>query len=309
MSNGLNLTPKQMELLRHGAVLTGDTYSVRDKLGRFSKDQVFYFPKGKGGDNRWYVDVRVVEHVAKFAGVGYDLGRTKVGVKTLRFDCMDELTKQTYDIRRDQDWNAIHATKPGSNTKDPRRSNDRLMCPEDACGIKLATSMGSKKRSLRRKPGEPECTKCGKISTPAEPRPSGAPYAERHRTTPGAIPRNAGTDFVRPPAPAPQPHSGYGAASHSSGADSRTGSAPEPESQPPPPPVVPPQPEREPAPAPPDRAEAPDAPGPGHPDLIQDVEPPAEDKPAGRRELSRKVLVLGALVLIALMLVLWMFFQ
>lgn len=128
MSNDSNLTAKQMELLRHGAVLTGDTYSVRDKLGRFSKDQVFYFPKGKGGDNRWYVDVRVVEHVARFAGLGYDLRRTKVGVKTLRFDCMDELTRQTYDIRRDQDWNAIHATKPG-----------------------------------------------GKISTPAEPRPSGMP--------------------------------------------------------------------------------------------------------------------------------------
>lgn len=219
MTGVSGLTAKQVEIVKNGAVLTGDTIKVKDRLNRLSKDQVFYFPERMGGDNKWHVDVRLAEHIARYAGEGinYDVSQSKVSETSIRYDCTDERFHDltvTYNINDDVDWRLIHATKKGTNEKDSSKSNNHLMCPEEGCGIKLTTVMGSKPRSLRRKDGEEECTKCGKFNVPTRSRPVSPPPEElKHMYSDGVIPRYVETireqeeAYPEPPysRPTPQP--------------------------------------------------------------------------------------------------------
>ena len=310
MTGVSGLTAKQLEIVKHGAVLTGNTFDeeVRARLKRLSRDQVFYFPKGRGGDNKWHVDVRLAERIASYAGkgIGYDVSRSKVSERSERFDCTDERFHDptiTYEINDDVDWGLIHVTKKdGSNEKDGSKSNNHLVCPEDECGLRLYTRMGSQRRELRRKHGQSECLKCRKINTPTRSRPDDPPPEElKYVESEGAIPRNR--NAVTPP-PLKEPvyfRSEHGAglgSSSSQTSPSWTGN-----SGPDPKPI--PVPEPEPHPGPEEPAVVPE-PETDRPSLTQEAEPPAEDKKNG----LRKTLVLGALaLLVVLVLVLWVFLQ
>lgn len=303
MSGTYGPTPEQQWLLEHGARLVGNTYPHRNRIKALGDDHWFFYSKNRysNGTNSWYVHLDDVEQLCKEAGLSYELqeGRAKV-VNTKgaipRYDCTDERDPSVrYNINRDSDWDAIHKLQPGTNVKDSANSNDHLMCPENECGhIKLRTRMGSGPRMLIRKQGEKDCTKCGKVRTPSEPHSPEHPSEDlKHIFDPDVIPRNAGALRADPPDPS-QDYFRSTAGYPGTGA-----STPDPE----------PTPEPEPVPVSEEPAEPP-APVPDYFGQIPDMQPAAEDKTNGRRELNWKKPMVGALaLLVVLVLVLWVFLQ
>lgn len=316
MSDKTEPVGKQMYLLRRGAMLTRSEGKVSDfseGIARLMGDDAFYHDKKQfvDGTDKWYVcQSRVDELIAELPDLSYlSLPEVKMSDTSDRWDCDNKITGKKYWINQEKDWRVIYPTKDDGKTIDPKGRKERtLICPEERCGLELCTKLRMGTRSLARMPDqENRCVGCGKTSDSSgrrESLPEDQEWTEPRRVSP--------RDYADLH-PYIHEHGRGSGSGHGGGGSSayRTAESvepepeyyrlvpqhnPEPDSPEPELPVV-----KEPALG----LEEPAVvlePDMDRPDLIQDVELPAEDKTIGRRELTKKAWALGALAFIFLVL-------